>query len=188
MEHTCPRQDCPEAGDDHECKLFLNYLDLKMFIDGEGRLQTDLYRKPGMKCQYLSPDSAHPRHVFKNIPKSLVHRTVRIVSVPGMREVRLEVLGKMLLGRWYKAGDIRQAIEFGERMNREETLEKVVREDNKNRGRVRYTITFDPKLPHLPAILSKNWNVMVDSDRRLNKAFPAPPMASLKRGRTWRTN
>ena len=88
----------------------------------------------------------------------------------------------MLLGRGYKAGDIRQAIEFGVKMNREETIEKVVREDNKNRNRVRYTITYDPKLPHLPAILSKNWNVMVDSDRRLNKAFPAPPMASLKRG------
>ena len=27
----------------------------------------------------------------------------------------------------------------------------------------------DPKLPHLPAILSKSWNVMVDSDRRLGK-------------------
>ena len=165
MEHTFLRQDCPEAGDDYECKLFLNYFNFKMFIDGEGRLQTDLYRKPCMKCQYLSPDSAHPRHVFKNIPKSLVHRIVRIVSVPGMREVRLEELGKMLLGRGYKAGDIRQAIEFGERMNREETLEKVVREDKKNRGRVRYTITFDPKLPHLPAILSKNWNVMVDSTK-----------------------
>ena len=67
-------------------------------------------------------------------------------------------------------------------MDREKTIEKVVREDNKNRGRVRYTITFDPKLPHLPAILSKNWNVMVDSDRRLSKAFPAPPMACLKKG------
>ena len=87
----------------------------------------------------------------------------------------------MLLGRGYKAGDIRQAIEFGEKMDREKTIEKVARE-NKNRSRVRYTITYDPKLPHLPAILSKNWNVMVDSDRRLNKAFSAPPMASLKRG------
>ena len=111
-----------------------------------------------------------------------MHRIVRIVSVPGMREVRLEELGKMLLGRGYKAGDIKQAIEFGVKMDREETIEKVIREHNKNKGRVRYTITYDPKLPHLPAILSKNWNVLVDSDRRLNKAFPAPPMASLKRG------
>lgn len=83
----------------------------------------------------------------------------------------------MLLGRGYKAGDIRQAIEFGVKMNREETIEKVVREDNKNRNRVRYTITYDPKLLHHPGILNKKWNVMVDSDRRLNKAFPAPPMA-----------
>ena len=48
--------------------------------------------------------------------------------------------------------------------------------------RVRYTITFNPKLPFLPTILKKNWQVMVDSDQRLQKAFPAPPMACLKRG------
>ena len=126
----------------------------------------------------MSPNSAHPRHVFKNIPKYLVHRIVRIVSVLGMRKVRQEELGKMLHARGYKAGD-RKAIEFGEKMDREKTIEKVVKEDYKNKGRVRYTITFDPKLPHLPAILSKNWSVMVDSDRRLSKAFPSPPMACL---------
>ena len=98
MEVTCPREGCPEAGEEgHECQHFLSYLDLKMFIDREGRIQTDIYRKPNRKCQYLSPDSEHPRHVFANIPKSLVHSIVRNVSVPGMLELRLEELRQMLL-------------------------------------------------------------------------------------------
>ena len=51
FEATCPREDCPEAGElDHECKHFLVYLDLKMHIDSEGKIQTDLHRKPGRKC------------------------------------------------------------------------------------------------------------------------------------------
>ena len=73
-------------------------------------------------------------------------------------------------------------MEYGRRLVREKALDKVVQEENKNEGRVRYTIVYDSKLPHLPRILGKNWRVMVESDRRLKQAFPAPPMACLKRG------
>ena len=66
-------------------------------------------------------------------------------------------------------------------LDREASLEKVERE-NVNQGRVRYTITYDPQLPKIPAILHKNWKVMVNSDQRLKKAFEKPPMACLKRG------
>ena len=99
-----------------------------------------------------------------------------------MREVRLEELRQLLLSRGYKAGDLRQAMEYGMGLDRETALEKVLREENKNKGRVRYIVTYDPKLPLLPPILSKNWREMVESDQRLKKAFPAPPMACLKRG------
>ena len=153
-----------------------------MFIDREGRIQTDLFRKPDTKCQYLSPESAHPRHVFSNIPRSLVHRIVRICSVPGTREVRLEELRQLLLSRGYKPGDLRKAVQYGMGLNRGQALEKVVTQD-KNQGRVRYNITYDPRLPHLPAILGRTWRVMVDTDPRLKKAFPSPPMACLERGK-----
>ena len=183
MEATCPRENCPEAGEDgHECKLFLNFLDLKMFISAEGQILTDMYRKPNKKCQYLSPESEHPRHIFSNIPKSLVHSVVRNVSVPGMLNVRLEELRLLLRSRGYKAGDLQKAVEYGLKLDRDKALEKVTKKDDKNRGRVRYTVVYDSKLPQLPKILERNWRVMVESDRRLTKAFPAPPMACLKRG------
>ena len=100
-----------------------------------------------------------------------------------MREVRLEELRQLLLSRGYKASDHRLAVDYGKVLDREMSLEKVEREET-NQGRVRYTITYDPKLPALAPILTKNWRVMVQSDQRLYKAFPAPPppMACLKRG------
>ena len=66
-------------------------------------------------------------------------------------------------------------------LDRELAMEKVERE-NKNEGRVRYTITYDPHLPKIPPILKKNWEEMIDEDQRLVKAFPKPPMACLRRG------
>ena len=123
--------------------------------------------------------------MISNIPRSLVHLVVRVCSVPGTRELRLEELRQLLLSRGYKAGELRKAIEYGMGLDREQTLDKVVRED-KNLGRVRYTITYDPKLPHLPAILGRNWKVMVDTDPRLTRAFPKPPMVCLKRGKNLR--
>ena len=180
MEYTCPK-DCEKAvEEDHECRDFLNYLDLRMWVDGRGQIQTDLYRKPGTKCQYLRPESAHPRHIFPNIAKSLTHRIVRICSVPGTREFRLQELKVMLLSRGYKAAMLNQVMEYGLSLDRDQALEKVERE-NTNQKRVRYTITYDPKLPSLPPILVKNWKVMVDTDRRLLEPFKAPPMSCLKR-------
>ena len=42
MEYTCPR-DCEMAGEEgHECRDMLSYLDLKMWVDVQGHIQTDL--------------------------------------------------------------------------------------------------------------------------------------------------
>ena len=65
------------------------------------------------------------------------------------------------------------------KLDRDNVLDKVIRQDNTNRSRVRYTITYDPKLPNISSILTKNWKVMVESDQRLSKAFPTPPQWSV---------
>ena len=139
-----------------------------------------MYRKPHTKTQYLRTDSAHARFVTANIPKSLIHRVVRISSIPGAREIRLEELRSRLLVRGYKNKSLDQAFMWGLSLDREDAIKKVVRGMEVS-NRVRYTATYDPKLPSLPPILVKNWKVMVDTDRRLVKPFAAPPMACLKR-------
>ena len=118
------------------------------------------------------PQSAHPRHVFKNIPKSLAHRIVRVVSMPELRKIRLEELKSLLISRGYKPCHLKSAMEYALTLDREEALKKVERADSANSERVRYTITFNPKLPFLSSILKKNLQVMLDSDQRLKRAFP----------------
>ena len=61
----------------------------------------------------MKPESAHPQQIFPNIAKSLVHRVVRICSVPGSRKMRLEELKEMLLSRGYKAGVLNEVVEYG---------------------------------------------------------------------------
>ena len=97
-----------------------------------------------------------------------------------MREVRLQELKELLVGRGYKRGVVDEAVQYGLALDRTEALKKVSREEASQK-RVRYNIIFDPKLPKFPPILVKNWKEMVNSDQRLKSPFPAPPMASLKR-------
>ena len=55
-------------------------MDIRIFVDEEGYIQTDLYVKPNSKNNYLMPSSSHPSHIFRNIPYFLAHRLVRICS------------------------------------------------------------------------------------------------------------
>ena len=48
----------------------VNYLDMKIFIDDQGYIRTDLYKKENKKNNYLLPSSCHPNHITKNIPFS----------------------------------------------------------------------------------------------------------------------
>ena len=100
MEASC-LSNCDRT-DDHSCSPVISYLDVSMWVDAEGLIMTDLYRKPNTKCQYLLPASAHPRHCFPGIAKSLARRVVRICSRVEDRDRRLEELKQMLLGRGYK--------------------------------------------------------------------------------------
>ena len=86
-----------ERTDEHECSQVLPYLNLSMWLE-EGRIETDLHRKPNLKVQYLLPTSAHPRHCFPGIAKSLALLIARICSRPQDRDKRLNELRERLLG------------------------------------------------------------------------------------------
>ena len=127
------------------------------------KIKTDLYRKPNTKCQYLLPDSAHPRHCYPGIAKSLAHRVVRICSTKEDREIRLAETKDLLLGRGYKRGMLNDVMSAACNMDRDQALEKVVR--GQEEDRVRFVTTYEPKLPSIP---KKNWKTMTDRDRRLS--------------------
>ena len=87
---------------------------------------------------------------------------------------------EMLLSRGYRIKVIDAAFERARSLDRDEALKKVVREEE-GTNRVKFITTYDPRLPQISQILTQNWKVMVESDKRLLKAFPKPPMIVYKR-------
>ncbi len=139
-------------------------------------INTDLYRKPTDRVQYLLPSSCHPNHIFTNVPFSLALRIVRICSTREVLDRRLAELSEMLLSRSYNKNVIKNAISKARDLDRSVTLEKVIRVPNK---RIVLALTYSPKLPSVPKILKKHWRTLT-KDQKMLKIFPQPPMVAYK--------
>ena len=59
-------------------KTKMSFLDTTTTTVKEGSITTDLFSKPTVKHQYLSPSSCHPKHCVKSIPFSQAIRVKRI--------------------------------------------------------------------------------------------------------------
>jgi hypothetical protein len=109
MSHTTPRSELQAQSCECVETNSIPFLDTQCQIK-EGRLITDLYRKPTDRNQYLLPSSCHPIEVKNSIPFSLCLRIVRACSEPEDRESRFLELKTMLLSRSYTPGILDAAI------------------------------------------------------------------------------
>ena len=151
----------------------------------EGRIETDLYKKPTDRNQYLLPSSCHPKQTTKAIPKSLGLRIVRICSNPVMRDKRLEDLKQSLLERGYSENMLDISINKVRKVPREAALQKVNR--TKEIKRPVFPVTYDPRLPSVTTLISKHWRSMVSRDKHLKEVFPSPPLIAYKRQPNFRS-
>ena len=163
---------------DCEASNSIPFLDTSLSIVN-GKINSDLYRKPSDRNKYLLPSSSHPPHTTKNIPFSLALRIIRICSDPEQRDKRLSELSEMLLSRDYPNSLINSSINQARQIPREEALKKVIR--NKQTKRPIFVVTFDPRLPSITKILKKHWRTMVSNDPSLKETFPAPPLVAYRR-------
>ena len=88
-------------------------------------------------------------------------------------------LKDLLLTRKYKPGIINAAINKAKSIPRGEALKRINKQNSKERRPI-LVITFDPRLPQIPAILRKHWRSMT-SDPYLKEVYPLPPMVAYKR-------
>jgi hypothetical protein len=121
----------------------VTFLDTTIQIRGE-KIETDLYRKPTDRVQYLLPSSSHPNHIFTNVLYSLALRIVRICSSKETLDKRLSELEVMLTSRKYNKNVIKAAIVKAKSVPRKEALKKVMKTKNE---RPVLAITYNPKLP-----------------------------------------
>jgi hypothetical protein len=59
----------------------VDFLDIHIWIDRAGIIQTDLFQKPGKVSQLLLPSSAHPSHTCRSLPLSIGYRVRRLCSL-----------------------------------------------------------------------------------------------------------
>ena len=156
---------------------------MRIYVYNDGFIQTDLFTKPNMKCQYLLPTSNHPDHVSKNIPYSLAYRLRRICSEEENFHLRLKELKQLLLERGYRHQVIEAAFDKVRGLRRRAVLEKVVRGEQ---DRVKAVFRYDKRLPDISGIMKRNWKVMVEADQRLLRAFKSPPVVRFTRTRNCR--
>ena len=175
MQHTTPAGQ--EANCDCQTTSSIPFLDVEISVK-EGKLKTDLYRKPTDRNQYLLPSSCHPAHCTENIPFSLALRIVRICSEETDRDRRLTELKEMLLARDYHRNVVNSAINKALRIPRSDALKRVVRE--KSTDRVVFVVTYDPRLPSIPKIVGKHWRTMAQ-DPRMKEVFNLPPLVAYRR-------
>ena len=161
----------------------VNFLDMTIFIDDHGFIQTTLFTKPGKLCQYLLPTSCHPGHITKNIPYSLAYRLLRIESVKENLTKNLTILKMDLLSRNYSLRSIQEAFEKVNQLDRINTLSKKCQQVS---NRITLVIPFHKSLPKISSILQKHWRILTDKCQLAKNFMPEPPMVCYTRDRNLR--
>ena len=151
------------------------FLDVSLSIK-DGKVSTDLYKKPTDRNQYLLTSSCHPNQTKLNIPFSLALRIVRICSVEEEREQRFAELKSFLMEREYTQGLVNSAINRARKIPRTEALKKSVTGHNTPMRRPIFAVTWDPRLPSIPSIQKKHWRSMASQEPYLAEVFDEPPL------------
>ena len=160
------------------------FLDVNLSVK-EGKINTDLYKKPTDRNMYLLTSSCHPLSNFSSIPYSLALRIIRICSDPVQRDLRLKELKVMLKEREYDDMTIDAAIARALTIPRSKALQE--KKKRKQTSRPVFAVNFDPRLPDIPKLLNKHWRSSSSTDQYFSEVFPEPPLTAFKRPRNIRS-
>ena len=179
----------------------VNFLDIHMWIDSNGYIQTDLYQKPGKVCQLLLPSSAHPSHICRSLPLSIAYRVRRLCSltdqstcawqnlkqhlnlrkakvptVPTQITSRFEDQMIALKSRGYKERAVLYQFQLVLLRSREEVMEKVVRTEDERA--IILALPFDRRLPDAASILHQHYDLLVKRNPGVKEWMVRAPMVA----------
>ena len=129
----------------------LPYLDVRVIIT-EGKVITDIFSKATDTYNYVPFNSAHPRHVIRNVPYSLARRIRGIVSDDELLPIRMGEMTRRLKNKKYPSKLIQDAINKSMAIPREEIIkppDKITSDNETNSNKSVYFVsTFDPNVKH----------------------------------------
>ena len=158
-----------------------NFLDTRVSIKN-GKIITDLYRKPTDRCQYLLPSSCHPGHITDNVPFSLGLRLLRICSERSTLEMRLQELKNLLISRGYRPNSVDFAIQKVLKTERQTALIQKPKQD-KNNERVVFAIKYHPHNKSIKEIVQRHYRALLQFDPLMEQIYKQPPMVAYKQPR-----
>ena len=158
------------------------FLDVRVHIDSDGCIQTDLFKKPTDTNQYLHFKSAHPRHMKLSIPFSLAIRICRICSKPEWRDSHLDNLRTSLVQRGYPENLVTNHIERAKSKDRQDLLSY---KQETSQQHVPLVTTYSPYHPDFRKIVKSHFKILHKSPR-CQKAIPSPPVIAFRRSKNLR--
>ena len=125
----------------------LEFLDIKVMNNGNGRYEFDVYRKKAITNVQLKPSSAHDPKIILGVFKGFVHRAIKICSEHYV-EKELEFLVQVFIENGYKENDLKKAMnEIKSKLDQQNTATQ----DNNIESETCPTVT----LPWIPCLSTK---------------------------------
>ena len=155
-------------------QVAVEFVDVKTVLHG-GFLKTEMYSKPTDINQYLSPDSCHPPHIFKGIPKSVGIRIRRNCSLRWEDDQKfidnLKLYKGYLITSGYQEKFVNQAFAPLANVQRSTLLKPKRPSQRRTRKKVRFITNYEPAFPDIRKYLHKHKQLLKE-DRELRKVFP----------------
>ena len=137
----------------------VNFLDVTVYKDQDGKITTGLYTKPTDAHMYLHFTSFHPKHQNTSIPYSQAIRLRRICSTPELFKEATQNLATNLHERGYPRQLIRSAIQKATAKDRESLFQPINARNNAIRI-MQFTVIYNPINPPINKICNKNRHIL----------------------------
>ena len=139
----------------------VNSLDVKVSMDLEGHIVTDLYTKPTDSHNYLDYRSAHPKHCRAGIPYSQFLRLRRICCSVETFTQRCREMSRHFIRAHYPPNIIKDAFNRVYQTPRDTLLTLKPVEENKQNSTKSFLITtFHPFFRECDNIVTRNWDLL----------------------------
>jgi len=141
------------------------FLDLRVSTGGPMVL-TQMYSKSSDTHAYLMPESCHPTHVCRNIPKGVMKRVKRNCTEESTCEEGFLEYKQHLLNRGYDSSLVDQAIQDARATPRDQLL-GMVENDTSLPAKKQFPLVmkFNPRLPPMSRFIHQHLHVLELTER-----------------------
>ncbi|CAJ0966979.1 unnamed protein product [Ranitomeya imitator] len=161
----------------------IEFLDISIFVYGDGFLQTDLYRKSTSANSVLHASSQHPRHLIRNIPTGQYLRAKRICSNNILLEKQALDLSQRFKDRGYGKRIICRSYQRAFRSRRIDLLQqkRIIGQQDQ----VRCVLDYNSRSQEIRDIIARHWHIL-QLDDVISKCIGDTPEITFRRSQNLR--